>query len=358
MNNLTILLSYLIIAFWLTFIVIPYYIRFLNYFRLGKTIREEALIWKATEFAKLHKKKTGTPTMGWGIIIGIIFILVFVSILFQKYNLFFENIFWFDIKYSLWNRNETYLALFTLFTVGCIWLVDDYMNVREIGRTKWLWAKIKMILLIIFASIGAWWFYSKLWYQSIHIPFFWILNVEFLYIPLFVLIVVAMANSVNITDGLDGLAGGLLLFNYTVYAFITYQRGLFILAALCMIIVGTLIAFLWFNIKPAKFYMGDIWSLSLWATLAIMAMMTDTLMVLLITGSIFIGETMSVILQITSKKLRNGKKIFRIAPFHHHLEAIGWSEETIVMRLWLIGMILASIGLIIGISLLNKTTLL
>lgn len=354
MNNLSLLLGYLLIAFGITLVLIPYYIRFLYHFRLGKTIRDEALVWKATEFAKLHKEKTGTPTLGWGVILLVIFLLVLGSIGILWMSGWIENIFGITLRHSLWSREETYLPLFTLATVWLIGLIDDYMNVRGIGRTKWLSARVKMILLILFAGIGAFWFYFKLWYTSVHIPFFWQFPLEYLYIPLFILIVVAMANSVNITDWLDGLAGWLLLFNYTVYAFLTYQRGLFILSALCLIIVGTLIAFLWFNIKPAKFYMGDIGSLSLWATLAVMAMLTDTLWVLLITGSLFILETLSVIIQITSKKLRNGKKVFRIAPFHHHLEAIGWSEETIVMRFWLIGMVLASIGIIVGLGIIKN----
>ena len=116
-----------------------------------------------------------------------------------------------------------------------------------------------------------------------------------------------------------------------------------------MIIVGALIAFLWFNIKPARIFMGDVGSLSLGATLAVIAFMTDTLLVLIVVGGIFILETLSVLIQMTSKKLRNGKKVFRIAPFHHHLEAIGWKEETIVMRFWLIGMVLAVIGVVLGI---------
>lgn len=116
-----------------------------------------------------------------------------------------------------------------------------------------------------------------------------------------------------------------------------------------MIIIGSLIAFLWFNIKPANFYMGDSGSLSLGAMLGVIAMMTNTLPTLVVISAIFIFELTSVVLQIGSKKLRHGKKIFLIAPFHHHLEALGWSEETIVMRLWLIGMIISSIGLVIGL---------
>lgn len=165
----------------------------------------------------------------------------------------------------------------------------------------------------------------------------------------FVFVVVSMANAVNITDGLDGLAGGLLLFNYTVYAFLCYSRGLMILSALCLIIVGGLIAFLWFNIKPAKFYMGDVGALALGANLAIIAFMTNTILVLIIISAIYILEILSTTLQITSKKLRGGKKIFKIAPFHHHLEACGWKEETVVMRFWLIGMVLSAVGLVVGL---------
>ena len=193
-----------------------------------------------------------------------------------------QNIFNIKIKYSLLNRNETYLALFTLATVGIIGLVDDYLNVRGIGRTKGLSARVKMILLMVFAGLGAYWFYVKLGHTGLHLPFVGNVSLGALYIPLFIFIIIAMANAVNITDGLDGLAGGLLLFNYTVYAFITYTQGLFILSAVCMLIVGALIAFLWFNIKPAQFYMGDVGSLALGANLGIMAMMTDTLAVLII----------------------------------------------------------------------------
>lgn len=301
---------------------------------------------KATEFAKLHKNKTGTPSMGAGIILLSIFSLVAVSVIIHLFSADIQSMFGVQIKYSLWNRNETYLTLFTLATVGIIGIVDDYLNVRGIGRTKGLSARVKMVLLTIFSGLGAYWFYVKLGHTSFDLPFLGTLHLGLLYIPIFIFIIIAMANAVNITDGLDGLAGGLLLFNYVVYAFITYNRGLFILSAICMLIVGALIAFLWFNIKPAQFYMGDVGSLALGANLGIMALMTDTITVLLIISGIYILEICSVIIQLTSKKLRNGKKIFRIAPFHHHLEAIGWSEETVVMRFWLIGIILSSIGLI------------
>lgn len=340
MSDITFLLLYLIIGFLTTFILIPPYIRFLYRHNIGKKIREEGLIGKATEFARLHRAKIWTPTMGAWIILWVLFFLVCVSIILQ----YSAGYLWLDIKYSLLNRKETYLALFTLFTVWGIGLVDDYLNIREIGRTKGLSARVKLILLFIFWAVWAWWFYFKLGRTDIAIPFFGSIDIGLWYIPLFVLIIATMANSVNITDGLDGLAWGILLFNYGLYAFICYSHNLMILSALCLIIVWSLIAFLWFNIKPALFYMWDLWSLSLGATLAIMAMMTNTLLVLFISGAIFWMELLSVIIQLLSKRFRNGKKVFRIAPFHHHLEAIWLSEENIVMRFWLIWMILAVLG--------------
>lgn len=343
------ILGSLLVSFVITFLMMPVWIRLLRKYRMGKQIREEALMGKAEEFSRLHSAKTGTPTMGWLIILLAVVIMIFLSILVQYITTYSGGIFGLSFNYSLWNRNETYLAIFTLLSVGVIWLVDDYLNVREIGRTKWLSARVKMILLTIFATIGAAWFYYKLWVTSVSIPFLWSIDLGWFFIPLFIFVLVAMANSVNFTDGLDGLAPGLLLFSYTIYGFITYSQWLFILAAFCLIIVWGLIAFLWFNIRPAQVFLWDVGSLSLGATLAVLAFMTDTLLALVIMSGIFIFEALSVVIQLLSKRFRNGKKVFRIAPFHHHLEAIGWKEETIVMRLWLIGMILAVVALAFGL---------
>ncbi len=361
MWNITFLLTYLIVAFFLTFIITPFFIKFLYKYKLWKQIRKEALVWKATIFSKLHKDKCGTPTMWWAIILFIIFLLVALSIVALYFAPEIKNLFWINIKYSLFNRNETYLSLFTLFTVWLIWLIDDYMNVKEIWRTKWLWAKIKMIALIWFASLWAYWFYYKLWWwevdsvwnfiRNLNNPFWKNISIWIYFIPLFIFVIISMANAVNITDWLDWLAWWLLLFNYAVYAIISYAHWLLILSALCMIIVWCLIAFLWFNIKPAQFYMWDVWALALWANLWIIAMMTNTLFVLIIISAIYILEILSSLIQVISKKLRNGKKIFLVAPFHHHLEALWWKEENIVMRFWLIWIILSVIWLIVSLLL-------
>ncbi len=329
-----------ITTFVIWMVVIPYFIKFLINFKLGKQIREEATVWKATEFAKLHKKKTGTPTMWWAIILIITFAMVIVSIIAQKTWL---------INNSLLNQRETYLSLFTLFSVWFLWLIDDYMNIKWIWRTKWLSARFKMLWLIIFWLAWALWFYFKLDWGNVWLNLWFIdeINLWAWFIALFIFVIIASANSVNITDWLDWLAGWLLLFAYSVYAYITFDQGLFLLSTLCITIVWALIAFLWFNVKPAKFYMWDVGSLALWANLWIMAMLTNTIYILFIVWAIFIFETLSVMIQLTSKKLRNGKKIFKIAPFHHHLEAIWWSEENVVFRLWLIGLVLSSFAIII-----------
>lgn len=339
-SHLIPIFSFSIATAFIGIIFTPYFIELLKKYKIGKQIREEATIGQATEFSKLHKTKTGTPTMWGASIILLVVGMVGISVLLQKL--------WFT-RNSLFNQQETYLSLFTLITVGVLGAIDDFMNVRGIGRTKGLSARFKMFWLMIFSGAGAWWFYDKLeWSQKLlDIPFVWGIEIGLYFIPLFMFIIIACANSVNITDGLDGLAGGLLLFAYGVYAYITYDQWLYLLSTLCVTIIGALLAFLWYNIKPASFYMGDVGSLALGANLWIMAMITNTMFVLIIISSIFIFETLSVILQLTSKKLRNGKKIFRIAPFHHHLEAIGWKEETVVFRLWLLGVVLSAIWVII-----------
>jgi phospho-N-acetylmuramoyl-pentapeptide-transferase len=168
-------------------------------------------------------------------------------------------------------------------------------------------------------------------------------------IPLYIFIIVGTANAVNITDGLDGLAGGLLITSFAAMGALSFFLEHQFLALFCGTIVAALFGFLWFNVPPAKFFMGDSGSLPLGATLGVIAMMIDAVAILPFIGMIFMLETISVIIQLTSKKIRNGKKIFHSAPVHHHFEAIGWTEPQIVMRFWIIGGAMAILGLIIGL---------
>jgi len=249
---------------------------------------------------------------------------------------------------SILNRGETYLPIITLMSVGFLGLIDDYLNIQESSRQKGLSARVKIWSLIGFALLGAAWFSFKLQWSLIHIPGVGDFDIGLWYAPLFMFIVVGTSNAVNFTDGLDGLAGGLLAIAYGVFAVIAYFYGLPILAVFCSVVVGAIIAFLWFNVPPAKIYMGDTGSLALGATLGVIAMLTNAVIILAIIGAVFVLETLSIILQLFWKK-HFKRKLFLIAPIHHHFEAKGWSETQIVMRFWILGAAFGIIGLIIGL---------
>lgn len=330
------------LAFIIALVLTPWFTKQLIKFKIGKQIRDDALSGgKASLFSALHAKKSGTPTMGGLLIWGTILIVVIISIILQQTGIF---------KHSLFNRNETWIPLFTLVTCGILGAIDDYINVRGIGGKKGISAKLKFFWLTLFSALGAWWFYSKLGFSSISLPLpgdvSWELGIW--YIPVFIFIINATANAVNFTDGLDGLASGLLILAFGSFGIIAYVQGLLILSALCAVITGANVAFLWFNVPPARFYMGDTGSLALGATLGVIAMLTDQALTLPIIGFIFVIEALSVIIQLTSKKFFK-RKVFKIAPIHHHFEQSGWQEWTIVMRFWIIGGIMATFGTIMAL---------
>ena len=341
-SNLSLILGSTVLAFSMAILLTPWFHRQLLRFKIGKQIRDDALSGeKASLFSALHAKKSGTPTMGGLLIWGAIIIVVAISWILSQLGYF---------EHSLWSRRETWIPLFTLVTCGILGAVDDYINVRGIGKNKGLSAKFKILWLVIFGAVGGWWFYSKLGFTSIAMPFPGIdaIEVGAWYIPIFVFVIVASANAVNFTDGLDGLAGGLLIMAFGAFGIIAYVKGMFILAALCGVITGAVLAFLWFNVPPAKFYMGDTGSMALGATLGVVAMLTRQTLILPIIGFIFVLEALSVIIQLTSKRYF-GRKVFKIAPIHHHFEQVGWPEFTVVMRFWIIGGIFTALGLLVGL---------
>lgn len=216
------------------------------------------------------------------------------------------------------------------------------------GRHKLIWQ-------LAIALVGAWWFYVKLgWgdpliHAGLHVPGLGDVFVGYWYVPIFVLVIVGMSNAVNITDGLDGLAAGLLGIVFGAYGLIALAQGSFGLAAFCGTIVGAILAFLWFNIYPARFFMGDTGSLALGATLGVIAMLTNTVFVLPVLALVFVAETLSVILQVGYRYATGGKKLFRSAPIHHHFEALGWPETKVTMRFWVIGAVAAIFGVVIAL---------
>lgn len=312
--------------------------RLLVRYHLVKRIRDEA---SAPIYSALHKAKEGTPTMG-GVLIWIttlLFALFFAYLAAVIDNPLIDQL-------TFLTRAQVLLPLGALVASALVGVVDDLLSIKRIGRFNGLRMRHRFLLYTIIASIGAWWFYFKLDWDILHIPFFGDFNIGMWYIPFFIIVIVATAFSVNEADGLDGLAGGTLLAAFASYGAIAFVQGKYDLAAFCAVIIGALLAFLWFNIYPAKFFMGDTGSMSLGVTLGIVAMLTNAALLLPIICFLYLVETGSVIIQSTSKKLF-GRKVFLSTPFHHHLEARGWKEPTIVMRFWVIAGVTAVVGIIL-----------
>jgi phospho-N-acetylmuramoyl-pentapeptide-transferase len=283
----------------------------------------------AKVFNKLHAAKhlRNIPTMA-----GMIFVIT-VAIITLAFNL---------------SREETWLPLAAFAGAASIGLIDDIINLRGSGAgVAGIPPKMKLLLTTLVALIGGWFFYYKLEVDSISIPLTsHELSIGWLIIPLFVLVVVATTNAVNFSDGLDGLAGGLATSAFAVYVVIALIEGRFGVAGFCMSILGALLSYTWFNIFPARFFMGDVGSYALGTALGVVAMLTDTVLLLPIIGFVFVAEAGSTLLQILSKRLRGGKKIFLVAPIHHHFEALGWPETKVTMRFWVIGQVAGVLGLI------------
>jgi phospho-N-acetylmuramoyl-pentapeptide-transferase len=317
-------------AFVLTMILTPVLTHFLYKYKFWKVPQQNSAVTgdKTPIYHKLHAgKHRNIPTMA-GILI--VFVVIALTLIFNL------------------SRSQTFLPLFTIASFAVIGIINDYMNVRRIGTAAGISSRLKWILLLALAAFGAWWFYSKLGWDIIHVPAIGDFDINWWYVPLFMLVIVSTANAVNITDGLDGLAGGLTAMSFGAFGAIAFARGQVGLAVFCGTVMGALLAYTWFNIYPARFFMGDTGSLALGATLGVVAMLTNSVLVLPIIGLVFVLDTGSSLLQITSKKLFK-RKIWPIAPLHHYLEYRGWPETKVTMRFWVIGAVFAIIGLALGL---------
>lgn len=328
------------LAFIIAIAFAPLLTHFLYKYKLGKRIRNNG---KTPIFSKLHAHKEGTPTMGGILIWGTLFALIIV---FYLLSLAFPSSIFSHLNFL--SRAETLLPLGALMACALIGLVDDWLDIRGKGVFGGGGLKLRHRLMIyaLVAIIGALWFYFKLDWTIFHIPFLGNFEIGAWYIPIFIFIIVATSFSVNEADGLDGLAGGTLLVAFASYGVIAFTMGRFEMATFCAVIIGALLAFLWFNIPPARFYLGDTGSMSLGVTLGIIALLTNNSLLLIFIGLIFLIESLSVIIQILYRKIK-GKKFFLSAPIHHHFQAMGWPESKVVMRFWVISAIGAGIGLMI-----------
>lgn len=319
-------------AFVLAMMLTPVYTYFAYRYKFWKKQRTTSTTGELLEvFTKLHAKKfiRSIPTMAG--VIGIIAITVVTFV----FNL---------------SRAETWLPLAALLGGGAVGMLDDVINIRGQGNgVAGLRSSIKFSMITALALALGWFFFVKLGYDSVHLPGLGNVVLGWWIVPLFALTVVSTGNAVNISDGLDGLAGGLLSISFGVFGVIALLQGHLHIAGFCFTVVGALLSYLWFNIYPARFFMGDVGSFAFGTSLGVVAMLTNTLFLLPIIGIVFVVEAGSSLVQIASKRLF-GRKIFLSAPIHHHLEAIGWPEVKVTMRFWVIGCVFGFIGMLIALA--------
>lgn len=319
-------------AFVLAMFLTPIYTFFAYRYKFWKRQRSTSTDGKKLEvFTKLHaaKFRRNIPTMAG--IIGV-FSITAVTLLFNL------------------DRAETWLPLAALVGGGIVGLIDDIINVRGLGGgVGGLRSSLKFTLIILIGAVLGWFFYAKLGIDSFHVPFYGELSIGWLIVPLFAFAVVATGNAVNISDGLDGLAGGLLALSFATFGTIALLQGNSLLAGFCFTVVGALLSYLWFNIHPARFFMGDVGSFAYGVALGVVAMLTDTLLLLPVIGLLFVLEAGSSLIQIVSKKFFK-RKVFISAPVHHHLEAIGWPETKVTMRFWVIACVMSFVGFMLALA--------
>lgn len=311
----------------------PWTIEKLKSLQMGQVIRDEG--------PQTHKKKSGTPTMGGALIL---------------FSLTVSSLLWIDLSTpSFW------IVLFVTLAYGALGWVDDYQKVIK-KNTKGVSARQKLLVQFIVAAVASWALvnFTSL-SQELKFPFFkeLSLNLGWLFIPFATLVIVGASNAVNLTDGLDGLAIGPVITTAGTFMLLCYLAGHFKfaeyleiphvprtgeLAIFCAALAASGLGFLWFNSHPAQVFMGDVGSLSLGGAIGTLAVVTKNELLLIMVGGVFVAEAVSVIIQVVSFKTR-GKRVFRMAPIHHHFELLGWPESKVIVRFWIISIILAIVAL-------------
>ena len=295
--------------------------------KIGKGIRIEG--------PSTHQVKTGTPTMG-GLMI-LIPVLVITGVL----NI--GNLMGFTLI-----GQSILVPMGVMTTFGLLGAVDDLVGVKVI--TTGLLGRYKLLWQLIFATITALFLHYGLNLRSIAIPGVeQKIDIAWLYIPVAIFIIVGTSNAVNLTDGLDGLAGSIAAVSFTAFGVIAFLQGQIWLVAFVFTVVGAVLAFLWYNAYPAELFMGDTGSLALGATLAVVALMTGQWLLLPVVALVFVAEAVSVILQVSYFKITGGKRLFKMSPLHHHFELLGWSETHVTQRFWLIGILSAMLGIALAL---------
>lgn len=311
----------ILVAFAIVVILMPTFIRVVRRLGMGKKIRIDG--------PQTHYVKEGTPTLGGLLIIGVVIGCALVA----------------HVVTGRFIDGSTFAPLATLALVGILGTVDDWLNAR---RGEGIRMRQKLLWQVLVALAAAWQIQQTYAITAVVMPFMGPIAIpDWAYILFAAFAIVATSNGVNFTDGLDGLAGGTLIFAFVGFMVIAASAAPLPqpnLAALCALIIGALLGFLWFNAHPAQIFMGDSGSLSLGAALAVVALITGQVLLLPLIGLIFVLEVGSDVIQIAYFKMTGGKRIFRMAPLHHHFELSGWHEQKITLRFWIIGALAATLG--------------
>lgn len=318
------ILFVLIVSFFIATIIGPVFIPFLHRLKFGQAIREEG--------PQSHRKKSGTPTMG-----GIIFITSIVATILV--TVFFTN-------YTVMSR-DLMMLLLTLLGFGAIGFIDDFIIVVK-KNNEGLRPKQKLLAQLVLAAVFFYLYLQSDYPTTISFFNLFELNLYWIYGVFILFWMVGFSNAVNLTDGLDGLCGGVSVISFGTFGMIALAQQQMGIAIFCFAVVGALLGFLVFNLNPAKVFMGDTGSLALGAAIAAVSILLKQELILVIVGLVYVIETLSVIIQVSYYK-RTKKRIFKMAPIHHHFELCGWSEWKVVTFLWLIGLVCGVIGLVIAI---------
>ena len=345
--NLIKIFAPMTVAFFLGLLLTPIATHFFYKYKMWKKYSRN-IGTSASDFPRIHneKEELKTPRVG-GIIIWIS--VLWTALIFYLASILFPSLNNFEMNFL--SRNQTLIPIFTLLIGSLLGLLDDLMQIYGTGRfarDNKSWRKWKVCLVTSMSLLVGIWFFYKLGMVSLHIPFVGEMYLGIFIIPFF--IVVALATfSGGVIDGIDGLSGGGLASIFAAYSAIAYANNQIDVAAFSGVITGAILAFLWFNIPPARFYMGETGIMGLTITLATLAFLTDSVFILPVVALPLVLTSLSVILQMFSKKFRGGKRLFRLAPLHHHFEAMGWPSYKVTMRFWVLSVVFAIIGIILAV---------
>ncbi len=338
-----------VLTFFLGILITPIFTDFFYRHKMWKKSPRTQSDMTTDDFARVHNTSAelSTPRIGG--------VIIWVSVLLSILVIYFLSIFFptdLTQKLNFFSRSQTLIPLATLILASFIGLADDLLQIFGKGsyaKDPLMYRKIKIIFITLIGLVISFWFYDKLQATTVHIPFGGELELGLWFIPFFIIVMLGVFSS-SVIDGMDGLSGGVLAIIFTAYAVIAFVHNQIDISAFCAVVAGGTLAFLWFNIPPARFYMGETGIIGLTVTLSVIAFMTNSVLILPIIAITLVATSLSVIIQVNVYKFFGKKRVFKVAPLHHHFEALGWSREKVVMRYWIITIVFAIIGVIVALA--------